>query len=154
MATLAPPSAVPQVAILLAIAGGLMTIGVLRDAGVVNIALPENRRQVPQSIVGMPSSVGALQFGFELGTGVRTYLPGTAPYLVVAWAILAGASFGFPIVAGLGFGLGRWLILLDRDLSSTTDLWDKRLTDSARFLALLGSALVGVVLLISSLVQV
>jgi hypothetical protein len=53
---------------------------VLRDWEIIRFRLPENRRQVPQIVFAKGRSRAALQFGFEMGTGVRTYVTATSPF--------------------------------------------------------------------------
>lgn len=47
------------------------------------IALPETRRQTPAEVFGGSLVHGAFRFGAELGTGVRTYVPSAAPYILL-----------------------------------------------------------------------
>lgn len=76
----------------------------------------------------MRPTVGALMFGFELGTGVRTLVTGSAPYLAVLVCILV-ADWHVSLAAGLGFGVGRGLLPLDR-FHAGPDFWDGRLSGS------------------------
>ena len=63
----------------------------LREIGLVTIRLPQNARQIEQDVLQRNRRRGCSQFGFELGTGVRTYVSATAPYvLAVALLFLAG----------------------------------------------------------------
>ena len=50
---------------------------------------------------------GAFRFGFELGTGVRTYIPSTAPYILLLVIVATNPPLGLALAAGLGFGVGR-----------------------------------------------
>lgn len=98
---------------------------VVRDANLYPVRLPQNHRQVRQSVLHMPGSAGALMFGFELGTGVRTYLTGAAPYIAVTAAILAdGGVMLHALLVGVGFGLGRGLVPIVRWLHDDADAWD------------------------------
>lgn len=81
-------------------------LGVARDAGLVTLRLPQNARQVPQDVLQRDLVRGALQFGFELGTGVRTYVSASLPY-VAALAVLLANDVGTALLTGLGFALGR-----------------------------------------------
>lgn len=49
---------------------GLISIN---EFGLVRLPLPQNGRQVPESVRDDGPRYGALQFGFEMGTGLRTY---------------------------------------------------------------------------------
>jgi hypothetical protein len=120
----------------LAVAG----LGLLRELGVLRVPLPQNTRQVPQDVLGRHLVRGALQFGFELGTGVRTYVSATAPY-VLAVAVLLAAGLpagGLPAatLAGLGFGAGRAATPLLRVASGAVADWDARLPGRLRAIAL------------------
>jgi hypothetical protein len=86
-------------------------LGVLRDAGVVRLPLPQNARQVPADLLRHRTVrglvLGAFRFGAELGTGVRTYVPASAPYVVALALLLTHPGPGASLAAGAGFGLGR-----------------------------------------------
>ncbi len=81
--------------------------------------LPQRRRLVPQSIVGKEPNIGALQFGYELGLGFRTFIPSALPYALVLTAV----SYGFvaSLLGGLGFAAGR-MIMISRPADHLT--WD------------------------------
>jgi hypothetical protein len=81
----------------------------LRAARVLRFRLPENRRLVPETVLRLGRHLGPLQFGVEMGSGVRTYLPSALPY-VAAVAVLLLASPLAGVAAGAGFGLGRALM--------------------------------------------
>jgi hypothetical protein len=88
--------------------------------------LPQNRRLVPQSVIPRANVEGPLQFGFEMGTGVRTFMPTALPHaLVLTVALLGGVAPG--LLAGLGFGIGRALMPLTRSRAPRPDVWDKAL---------------------------
>ena len=76
------------------------------------IRLPENRRQIPAEVFGQGFVRGAYRFGFELGTGLRTYLPSPAPYLLLLVILLGRPSFGDTLLIALGWGLGRSVPLM------------------------------------------
>jgi hypothetical protein len=76
------------------------------------IALPEARRQIPAEVFGGSLSRGAYRFGFELGTGVRTYVPSPAPYILLLAVFLAQTTLANAILVGLGFGFGRAVPLM------------------------------------------
>lgn len=81
----------------------------LRETGVWAFRLPENRRLVPETVFRLGRHLGPLQFGFEMGTGVRTYLPSSLPY-AAAVAVALTAPLPAALAAGAGFGLGRALM--------------------------------------------
>ncbi|MFI2781320.1 hypothetical protein [Streptomyces sp. ALB3] len=102
-------------------------LAALRDAGRMPLRLPQNARQIPQDVLRRHLARGALQFGFELGTGVRTYVSASAPYALVVAVLLSGGSYAPALAAGLGFGAGRALTPALRRLSGDGERWDGRL---------------------------
>jgi hypothetical protein len=87
------------------------------------LRLPQNRRAVPQEIIPRSDADGPLQFGFEMGTGVRTYMPSAIPHALLLAVLLVG-GLGPGIVAGVGFGLGRALMPTLRARYRTPSDWD------------------------------
>ncbi|MFG1952048.1 hypothetical protein [Micromonospora sp. NPDC048830] len=102
-------------------------LGLLREVGLVPIRLPQNARQIPQDVLQRNVRRGALQFGLELGTGLRTYVSASAPYVLAAALLLGGQRLHVPLLAGLGFGLGRALTPLARRAAGDGDRWDEDL---------------------------
>jgi hypothetical protein len=80
------------------------------ELGLLRLRLPQNARQVPQFVTGVPFW-GPLQFGAEMGTGMRTYSPSGLPHLV-ALALLLLGSWPTGLAAGVGFATGRALMTL------------------------------------------
>ncbi|MGB3438879.1 MAG: hypothetical protein WBA97_09025 [Actinophytocola sp.] len=99
-------------------------LGVLRDVDVVRFPLPQNARQVPQTVLNSNVARGSLQFGFEMGTGVRTYVSSTVPYVLVAALLLTAPGFWTAVATGVGFGLGRALTPAARYASRDGERWD------------------------------
>jgi hypothetical protein len=92
---------------------GAITIWALkRGAFGPHWRLPEARRQIPAEIFGGDLIRGAIRFGFEMGTGARTFSPSPAPYLLALVILVAGLSLGQALLLGIGFGLGRAAPLL------------------------------------------
>ncbi|GAB3402491.1 hypothetical protein [Flindersiella endophytica] len=110
----------------------LAILGVLRELGVVRIRLPQNARQIAREVLQRNVLRGALQFGFELGTGVRTFVSATAPYVVAFAILLAGLGFGSALAIGLGFGLGRALTTWSRYFARDSTSWDRMLAERIR----------------------
>lgn len=108
--------------------GGILLAGaslvVLRDYGALEISLPQAPRQVPSSIFRKGVPLASLQFGFEMGTGVLTYLTSTVPYLVLVAVVLYAAHYWFALLAGIGFGLGRAIVPWLRLYSRQGERWD------------------------------
>jgi hypothetical protein len=100
-------------------------LGVAREAGWVRIPMPQNARQIPQEVLRTHVRRGALQFGFELGTGVRTFVSASAPYVVALGLLLAHRDAATTILAGTGFGAGRAVTAAAR-YASRHDEWDDR----------------------------
>ncbi|MBT2211156.1 hypothetical protein [Actinomadura sp. NEAU-AAG7] len=99
---LPPPARTP---VILAVAAA----GVARELGVLSLPLPQNARQIPQEVLRVHLWRGVLQFGFELGTGVRTYVPSSAPYVLALALLLARAPLTAAVLTGAAFGAGRAL---------------------------------------------
>lgn len=78
------------------------------------LSLPEARRQIPAEVFGSGLVRGAYRFGFELGTGVRTYVPSPAPYLLLLVILLGHLKLSVALLAALGFSLGRAVPLMVR----------------------------------------
>ncbi|HEX2299070.1 MAG TPA: hypothetical protein VHH34_11230 [Pseudonocardiaceae bacterium] len=87
------------------------------------LTLPHRRAQVPSAVISAGSEAGALQFGFEMGSGVRTHMPSNLPYLPLIAVLLLG-SWVTAALAGLGFGLGRAAMALGRHHSRAPGWWD------------------------------
>jgi len=127
---------------------------VLRDLGAVRFWLPQNQRQVPQEVFGVGRSLGALQFGFEMGTGVRTYVTSTAPFIVLLGVILlADGDALVAVAAGFGFGLGRAAMPLSRYLSQRRHAWDARLDAHLRWMVPVSTATCAVGVLVAGIGQ-
>ena len=114
------------------IAVSAAVLGLARDIGVVSFPLPENRRLVPQEVFHRGRELGALRFGIEMGTGVRTYVPSTTPYvLCVALIVFAPGFVGGVLPAALGFAAGRATVPWSRVIARHEERWDRRLSVSA-----------------------
>jgi hypothetical protein len=118
-----------------AVVGVALCAVLLRQVGVVSFALPENRRLVPESVLRFGRHLGPLQFGVEMGTGVRTYLPSGLPY-VGAVLVLLLASVPAALCGGVGFGLGRALMVTSNLRYGTENGWDDEWLRHYRALAL------------------
>ncbi|MGP4110799.1 hypothetical protein ACTWP5_07765 [Streptomyces sp. 4N509B] len=127
-------SAVPETG-RLGLVAALALLGALRDADLVRVPLPQNARQIPQDVLQRNLVRGTLQFGFELGTGVRTYVSASAPYAMAVAVLLCGGSPAAALLAGLGFGLGRALTPVMRLTAGDSTAWDRRLGRRERLMA-------------------
>ncbi|BCL12306.1 hypothetical protein [Micromonospora sagamiensis] len=115
-------------------------VGLFRELGLVSLRLPQNARQVPQDVLQRSPRRGALQFGFELGTGVRTYVSASAPYVLAAALLLVGQRLEVAVLAGVGFGVGRALTPLTRRAAGSGDRWDAELRVRLRTITVTGCA--------------
>lgn len=84
-------------------------LGTARELGLLHLPLPQNARQIPPEVLQSHLRRGTLQFGFELGTGVRTYVSATAPYVLALALLLAHVGLPLTLLTGTAFALGRAL---------------------------------------------
>ncbi|MFF5213029.1 hypothetical protein [Streptosporangium sp. NPDC000396] len=121
-------------AVRLALLGVLAVIVLLRETGLITLRVPENARLVPEHVLHRGRVLGGIQFGFEMGTGMRTYSPSSLPHLVLL-ALLLAVPFPGALAAGAGFALARWIMaaasVTHSDDGSWSFLWD----DNKRLLA-------------------
>jgi hypothetical protein len=120
----------------------LAALGFVEITGRAN-RLPQNRRLVPQTILAADGVTGPLQFGFEMGTGLRTYAPSALPLAAVVMALLWAPAAIEGLAVGVGFGLGRSLVLPGR--RGDPDGWDRRFVDAKRPIAVVLAVAFGVV---------
>ena len=93
------------------------------EVGLGGFRLPVHRRQVNERwLDGFRPWVYAGGFGWQVGTGVATYIVTPALYLMIVLAVLAGSPWA-ALAAGTAFGLLRGLaVLLGRGITSSTGL--------------------------------
>lgn len=115
------------------LAGTVLAIVVVREISGRPWRGLQNRRLVPQEIIARGNVEGPLQFGFEMGTGMRTFSPSALPHLLVALVVLAGGP-AVGAVAGLGFAAGRALVPLSRGSAADRYGWDAALRRQAGWL--------------------
>jgi hypothetical protein len=132
-----------------AVVGAVLVAVVLRQLGVLRFTLPESRRLVPETVFRLGRHLGPLQFGLEMGTGARTYLPSGLPY-AGAVAVLMTASMPLALCAGAGFGCGRALMTASSLRYGADGGWHQEWRDHARPLAgLTGAAFMASLLAIT-----
>jgi hypothetical protein len=76
-----------------------------REVGLWWFRVPENARLVPEDVQHL-GEWGALQFGFEMGTGMRTYSPSALPHLALLAVVLV-VPFPAASAVAAGFAGGR-----------------------------------------------
>lgn len=94
-----------------------------REFGLVPIRLPENRRLVPETVFRLGPGLGPFQFGLEMGSGIRTYVPSAVPYMAVTGLVLLTGPLQASVI-GCGFGLGRALMTSGAIAIGNASLWD------------------------------
>jgi hypothetical protein len=118
---------VPTTVAIIALAA-LSILTLARDFRLMTIRLPENRRLIPEDVFRKGPLRSAARFGYELGTGLRTYVPSTVPYLAAAAILLLRPSLIDVLAIGAAFGLGRFLMTVLRFTTNDVADWDARLT--------------------------
>jgi len=111
----------------------VLAVVLLNEIGLITLRLPQNARQVPEVIRDDGPRYGALQFGFEMGTGLRTYMTSGLPHVLLAGVLLA-ASLPEAALAGLAFGAGRALMTLTRHAHPIDADWDAALLSTEKVL--------------------
>lgn len=109
-----------------ALVAAVAVVILLGEFGLYRLRLPQNGRQVPEWVIDDGGRNGALQFGFEMGTGVRTYMTSGLPHLLLVVVLLLGGLWT-AVIAGLGFGAGRAWMTLSRLWYGDTGRWDTEL---------------------------
>lgn len=96
-----------------------------RELRIWRFPVPENARLVPEDVQHR-GQWGALQFGFEMGTGMRTYSPSALPHLVLVAVVLV-VPLPAALAVAAGFAVGRWVMpVLSNawsDDGGWTELW-------------------------------
>lgn len=97
----------------LVVATLLAIVGVGLDMGLLGTEMPHHRRQVDEVWLDQYRSwVYGAGFGWQIGTGLATYIMTAAVYLTVALAALTGrplVAFGLCVLFGLTRGLAIFL---------------------------------------------
>jgi hypothetical protein len=102
---------------------GVVALLAMRELGLLRFPLPQNRRLVPEFVDRHGPVLGPLQFGFEIGTSMRTYTPSALPH-ATALAVLLLAGPVAAVSAAAGFGLGRSLMTVSNLAYSDDNSWD------------------------------
>jgi hypothetical protein len=123
LGSLVRPALPPALRIGVVVAAGLFVLA--GECGLHRVVLPHRRAQVPSTVIAAGGDAGALRFGFEMGSGVRTHMPSNLPYLPLV-AVLLVSSWPAALACGLGFGLGRAAMALGRHYSGDGIWWDSQ----------------------------
>ena len=103
-----------------------------------SLPLPQNHRQIPRHIATQDYRYGPLKFGFEMGTGVRTYLPSSVPHsAAVCLALLGSGDVTAAACLGAGFAAGRALLAHALVRQDASVAWWAALTTRARLVGTL-----------------
>ena len=106
-------SVVPDAWRMSLLCAGALFIWLVKEGPLVHrVALPESRRQIPTEVFTGSLARGAFRFGFELGTGVRTYTPASTPYILLLFLLVGRLPLGWALLLAAGFGLGRAIPLM------------------------------------------
>jgi hypothetical protein len=110
--------------VLLGIAAALAVLAAAVDAGVLGFSPPFLHRQVNEYWLGRYRAwVYGSGFGWQIGTGVTTYIMTAAVFLTVALGALSASPLA-ALIIGITFGLARGLaVLLTARLRTTAELF-------------------------------
>lgn len=110
--------------VLLGVAAALAVLAAAVDAGVLGFSPPFFRRQVNEYWLGRYRAwVYGSGFGWQVGTGVTTYIMTAAVFLTIALGALSASPLA-ALLIGIGFGLARGLaVLLTARLRTTAELF-------------------------------
>lgn len=101
----------------------VMVVLAAREFGWPRFSLPQNARLVPETVFRHGRFFGPLQFGVEMGTGMRTYVPSGLPY--VALVLVAGLAGPLTaLAAGAAFGFGRAVMTIGSLYYGPSGDWD------------------------------
>lgn len=115
------------------------------------LSVPQRKHQIPQEVLLGQGWMGIMQFGFEIGTGMRTYLPTSAAHVLALFLLLGTPTIVEALAVGLGFGLGRALQLFSTaivaDRESFLEGWSVPVACLAGPSPLMAAIVVGLVVL-------
>lgn len=127
----------------LAVVGLVLVLALLHDSKIVKFRIPQNARQVPERVSSSGPRLGALQFGFEMGTGMRTFMTSLLPHVALVGAILI-VPVSVALLMGIFFGAGRALVPLARGLAENEATWSAAFGSRERAIQVaLGVAILG-----------
>ena len=133
-----------------ALAAGLAVALAGHDVRSAVVRLPQRRSLIDQRVFTASPALGFARFGVEYGSGVRTYLPSTAPYAAALLLLLAADGALPGLLAGVAFGLGRAVAPVQAALADERQ-WSRDLAAAHRWLERAGSLTVaGVAVLLAA----
>lgn len=88
----------------------------------LDLSWAQNRRQVPEQIRRLGPRTGGFQFGFEMGTASRTFMPTTMPHALLL-GLVTVISLPWAVVVGAAFGAGRAAVPLLRSYDAEDIEW-------------------------------
>ena len=115
----------------LGLIAALAVVVIGNETHLVTVRLPQNGRQVPSTVIADGGRTGAWQFGYEMGTGLRTYMTSTLPHLAALTVALL-ASWPYALLTGAAFGAGRAVMPLVRLGWGDGADWDRRYREAGR----------------------
>jgi hypothetical protein len=121
----------------LGVLASLAVIVVGNETGLFKVPLPQNGRQVPSSVIFDGGRLGAVRFGFEMGTGLRTFMTSSVPHFT-ALTVALYAAWPYALMTGAAFGAGRAVMPLVRMASGNSPRWDAQFLDNQWAFRLLG----------------
>ena len=109
----------------------LVAVVISNETHLFKVPLPQNGRQVPSTVIADGGRIGAWQFGYEMGTGLRTYMTSSLPHLA-ALTVAMLASWPYALLTGAAFGAGRAVMPLLRIGWGDAPDWDQRYRRAGR----------------------
>lgn len=102
-----------------------LAVLVVKWSGLIEVALPYRRYQIPREVFLKDPRLAAFRFAFELGLGFRTYITSPAPYGLFV-VVLLSANGPYSVLAALcgaiGFGFGRSIVVASQALMRTVPI--------------------------------
>jgi len=140
LAALLPFSPTPSSLLILIV---LVVALVVYDLQADVVRLPQRRSLIPQDVFLHSRAEGFFRFGLEFGSGIRTFVTSSSPYIVLVALLGTTNDVRLCCAAGLAFGLGRSVGPLQAVFADQT-LWSSDLTRVSRHMERGASIAVGV----------
>lgn len=93
---------------------GAVAVFASRDLGIISFPLPQRAAQIPQEVLFANPGRASIQFGFEFGSGLRTFVTTSMPYLLLFSLWMTQVSVVQYLAAAVGFGVGRSFLTVYR----------------------------------------